>query len=106
MWVDKEKIGLDEYADEQGADVIRAKIKVDYDGSPQNGRIYDGIERNNDGTYTAIEVKSGPSARPDYNSAGSTQRQFDDSVNAGTPAHGKLDGDPVVITHVEVRYVP
>ncbi|WP_101845529.1 WXG100 family type VII secretion target [Zhihengliuella sp. ISTPL4] len=105
-WVDKEKIGLDQYADEHGAEVLRTKVRVDYDGSPQNGRIYDGLERNSDGTYTAIEVKSGESARSSYNSAGSTQRQFDDSVNAGIPAHGKLDGDPIVITHVEVRYVP
>jgi hypothetical protein len=105
-WVDKEKVGLDEYAEEQGVEVIRTKVKVDYDGSPQNGRYYDGLERNSDGTYTAIEVKSGPSARSDYNSATSTQRQFDDSVNAGTPAHGRLDGESIVITHVEVSYVP
>ncbi len=105
-WVDKEKIGLDQYAERNRVEVIRRKIKVDFDGSPQNGRYYDGYVKNGDGpnTYTGVEIKSG-SAIDDYNRAGNTQRQFDDAVNSGTPARGKLDGEEIVITRVESRDV-
>lgn len=106
-WVDKEKVGLDEYASEAGVDVIRRKVHVTYEGAPQASRSYDGLVKNNDGsnTYTGIEVKSG-SAIDEYGRASSTQRQFDDAVNAGTPARGKLDGDDIIITRVESRDVP
>lgn len=104
-WVDKEKIGLDQYARRNDVEVERTKVKVDYDGSPQNGRTYDGLEKNPDGTYTGVEVKSG-SAIDDYNRPGNTQRQFDDAVNAGTPAHGKLNGEDIVITRVRTEEVP
>lgn len=106
-WVDKEKIGLDKYAEENSADVIRTKVRVDYDGSPQNGRYYDGLEKNGDGpnTYTAIEVKSG-SAFDEYSRPGNTQGQFDDDVNGGTPARGVLDGEEIFITKVETVIVP
>lgn len=106
-WVDSEKIGLDKYAKENNADVIRIKVKADYDGSPQNGRYYDGLEKNGDGpnTYTAIEVKSG-SAFDAYSRPGNTQRQFDDVVNGGTPARGVLEGEEILITKVETVVVP
>lgn len=106
-WVDKEKIGLDTYAKENDANVIRTKVKVDYDGSPQNGRYYDGLEKNGDGpnTYTAIEVKSG-SAFDEYSMPGNTQGQFDNTVNGGTPARGVLDGEEILITKVETVIVP
>lgn len=106
-WVDKEKIGLDEYAQEQEVEVIRSKIKADYEGSPQDGRYYDGLVKNNDGpnTYTGVEIKSGR-AIDTYNSPGSTQRQFDDAVNAGTPAHAKMDGEDILITRVDSKDVP
>ena len=107
LWVDKEKIGLDEYAGEQQVEMIRSKIKADYEGSPQDGRYYDGLVKNNDGpnTYTGVEIKSGR-AIDTYNSPGSTQRQFDDAVNAGTPAHAKLNGEDILITRVDSKDVP
>lgn len=107
LWVDKEKIGLTEYAQDFEVEVIRSKIKVDYEGSPQNGRFYDGLVKNTDGpnTYTGVEVKSG-SAIEAYNRPGSTQRQFDDVVNAGTPAHGKMDGEDILLTRVDSKDIP
>lgn len=53
-WLDKEKIGLDKFAEERNVEVIRTKVKVDFENSPQNGRYYDGLVENADGTYTAI----------------------------------------------------
>ncbi|OAN40786.1 putative T7SS-secreted protein [Microbacterium sp. H83] len=106
-WVDKERIGLDEYMDREGTDVIRSKAKVDYEGSPQNGRTYDGLVKNDDGpnTYTGIEVKSG-TAIEGYSRPGSTQRQFDEGVAGGTPARGNLDGEEILVTRVEIEIVP
>ncbi len=104
-WVDSEKIGLDKFADERSVVVIRTKVRVDFSNSPQNGRYYDGLVQNSDGTYTAIEIKSG-SAYDDYFRPGSTQRQFDQSVNDGTSATGRLNGDDIVITRVIVRREP
>lgn len=106
-WVDSEKLGLDIYAKENNANVIRTKVRVDFEGSPQNGRYYDGLEKNGDGsnTYTAIEVKSG-SAFKDYSRPGNTQGQFDDAVNGGTPARGFLDGEEILITKVETVILP
>ena len=106
-WVDKEKIELDKVANDNAAELLRRKTKVDYDGSPQDGRYYDGLMKNDDGpnTYTGVEVKSG-SAIDTYNRPGNTQKQFDDAVRAGTPAYGKLNGEEIVITRVETRVVP
>ena len=106
-WVDKEKIGLEQYERREQSDVIRSKVKVDYEGSPQNGRSYDGLVKNDDGpnTYTGIEVKSG-NAIDGYNRPGSTQRQFDEAVDGGTPARGKLDGEEILVTRVEIEIVP
>lgn len=100
------KIGLDQYAKDNGAEVIRTKVKVDYEGAPQNGRSYDGLVKNNDGTntYTGIEVKSGGAI--DRYGPSKTQWQFDDAVRSGTPAHGRLDGEEIVITQVQTRIVP
>lgn len=106
-WVDKEKIGLDKHAADNGVDVIRTKVKVDYEGSPQKGRLYDGLEQNADGTYTAIEVKSGSAIDKYYSeSASNTQRIFDETVNSGTPARGMLNGEEITITKVVVREEP
>lgn len=106
-WVDKEKIGLDKHAKDNDVEVIRTKVKVDYDGSPQDGRFYDGLVENADGTYTAIEVKSGSAIDKYYSqSTKETQRVFDDAVNNGTPAHGSLNGEDITITEVIVRKEP
>ncbi|MGJ0388896.1 hypothetical protein [Microbacterium sp. CGR1] len=49
--------------------------------------------KNGDGpnTYTGIVILFGP-AVDDYCSPESFERQFDEGVNAGTPAHGELNG--------------
>ncbi len=104
-WVDKERLGLDKYADEVGANVVRDKVRASFGGAPQEARYYDGLVQNSDGTYTALEIKSG-NAIDRYNSASSTQRQFDDAINAGTPAHARLNGDEITISKVLVREEP
>ena len=104
-WVDKEKIGLDKFAAEEQVEVIRTKAKVGYDGAPQDGRYYDGLVRNPDGTFTAIEIKSG-GAYDAYFRPGSTQRQFDAQVNDGAVARGQLNGESIEISRVIVRREP
>jgi hypothetical protein len=101
VWDDKEAIGLKKLEDDTGADVIRDKARVTFEGAPQNHRTYDGLVKNNDGsnTYTGIEVKSGSASSHHYG-PGTTQRQFDDAINAGTPAHGRLYGEDIVVTRV------
>lgn len=55
----KEQQGIDQVAEDLKVDVIQDRVHVDYPGSPQGGRYYDGLYRNPDGTYTGVEVKSG-----------------------------------------------
>nr|WP_156138893.1 hypothetical protein [Microbacterium mangrovi] len=99
-WEDKEKEGLENVARARKVKVIRNKVRANFDGSPQaGGRYYDGLFKNPDGTYTAVEVKSG-SAVERYSSSSSTQREFDDAVNAGTPARATLNGERISITKV------
>ncbi|WP_311246039.1 hypothetical protein [Microbacterium sp. WCS2018Hpa-23] len=71
------------------------------------GRTYSGLVKNGDGpnTYTGIVILFGP-AVDDYCSPESFERQFDEGVNAGTPAHGELNGEAIVITRVEVEIMP
>ncbi len=71
------------------------------------GRTYSGLVKNGDGpnTYTAIVILFGP-AVDHYCSPESFERHFDEGVNAGTPAHGELDGEAIVITRVEVEIMP
>lgn len=102
-WVDKEKNGLENYAADNDVEVISTQVKVNFDGAPQDGRKYDGLVKNDDGpnTYDGIEVKSG-TALDSYERPGNTQFQFDNAVNAGTPAAGKLDGQDILVTRVLV----
>ncbi|MGN8026865.1 putative T7SS-secreted protein [Microbacterium sp. 22242] len=105
-WEVKEKQGLDQYSEENGgAKVIDDQVIARIADGPQNGRRYDGLVDNGDGTYTAVEVKSG-SAFDKYNASSNTQRQFDEMVNNGTPAHARLDGKEIVIREVVVVKVP
>lgn len=104
-WEDKERIGLGNVARARRVKVIRDKIRANFDGSPQEGgRYYDGLFKNPDGTYSAVEVKSG-SAVPRYNSPSSVQRQFDEAVNAGTPAHATLNGERITITKIVKEFL-
>lgn len=106
-WVDKEQLGLAHYAEDNDVEVITTQVRVDYPGSPQNGRKYDGLVVNGDGenTYDGIEIKSG-GALAKYLQPGNTQYQFDNAVNAGTPARGTLDGNEILVTRVIIREEP
>lgn len=94
----KEKIGLDNYADDNGVEVIRDKVKAHVDGSA-NGRYFDGLVKNPDGTYTGIEIKSGGAP---YRGQ---QEEFDTIVNNGTPATARLNGEQITIVKVHVERV-
>jgi uncharacterized protein YukE len=99
-WVDKEKQGLDELEEVQGQPVVRDKVRAQVEGGNPNGRYYDGLIENADGTYTAAEIKSGGAGRTPE------QRQFDDAVNSGTPAEATLNGKKITIVNVILKVVP
>ena len=63
-------------------------------------RYFDGFFKNDDGTYTAIEVKSGGATR----TAG--QREFDGLVSEANPAIVKVDGEIIRVTSVYLKRVP
>lgn len=91
---DAEKRELDKFEDDFGVPIIRDQRRASFEGGKQ-GRFYDGLIPNGDGTYSGIEIKSG--------SAGKTpqQKQFDARVSPETPATVTLpDGTRVKITHV------
>lgn len=99
-WVDKEAHGLDEIARDEGVEVIRTKVRADVEGGNPHGRFFDGLYKNADGTYTAVEVKSGSATKDN------AQRVFDGIVNAGTPAHATLNGERIEIVEVILKEVP
>lgn len=41
-----------------------------------------------------------------YSRPGNTQRHFDEAVAGGAPARGKLDGEEILVTRVEIEIVP
>ncbi|WP_402845496.1 hypothetical protein, partial [Microbacterium sp. GXS0129] len=97
-----EKNGLDRVEEDLGGiEVIRDKVNVQYDGSPQKGgRYYDGYYPNGDGTFTGIEVKSGGAWNRYHNSEVDTQRAFDAGVSPANPAVGVHNDDLIRITRV------
>lgn len=101
----KEQQGLDDVAEVVDQDVIRDKIRTNYEGSGRTARYYDGLYRNPDGTYTGVEVKSG-SAYDDYVRPGNSQRQFDSQVSPDNPAVGYLNGEEIKIVSVRVVPIP
>ncbi|MBO0981415.1 hypothetical protein [Microbacterium sp. SD291] len=102
-WVDKEQLGLDQVADREGVDIIRTQVRATIDGHRRDGtdadqgRFYDGLFKNADGTYTGIEVKSGDATRDPG------QRSFDGTVSRERPATATLPPpDSKTIEIVEV----
>ncbi|ERK70667.1 hypothetical protein N136_02978, partial [Leifsonia aquatica ATCC 14665] len=95
----KEEIGLKDVEDRFGVEVIRDKVRASVDGTDK-GRFYDGLFKNADGTYTAIEVKSGGA------SPTASQREFDGLVSADNPARAMLHGKLIEITRVIPKEVP
>jgi len=98
-WEDKEKQGLDEYEAKEHVEIIRGKVQAHVEGGNPNGRYFDGLVRNDDGTYSAIEIKSGSGTKT------RAQRVFDTIVNSGTPATARLNGDTIEIVEVIVKEV-
>lgn len=95
---DKEAQGLRDYSDEIGRPVIPDKVRATLPDGSQ--RYCDGLSPDPDGTYIGIEVKSGTSPY------GGSQEAFDNAVDAGEPATGKLNGREIKITSVVVKRVP
>lgn len=106
-WVDTEKIGLDEVADDVGTDVIRDKVRATIEGyhhrpgmTSDQHRYFDGLYSNGDGTWTAIEVKGGTGSRD------AAQEGFDAMVSPERPAIATLNGQPIRIVDVILKHVP
>lgn len=75
--------------------IERRQVRSQVPGS-DHGRFYDGLVRNPDGTYTAIEVKSGNARLTPQ------QRDFDRLVSSDNPARATLDGKEIMITRVHL----
>jgi len=101
-WVDKEKVGLDEVEEQIGAPIERKKALSSIEGSNQQ-RYFDGFYKNPDGTYTAVEVKSG-SGYAKYLRNEGNQRDFDSSISPSSPATAVLNGQRIKIIDVELRW--
>lgn len=95
----KEAAGLDKVAKDNNVEVIRTKALARVEGST-NGRFYDGLIENADGTYTGVEIKSGSIRYPKL------QQEFDNRVINGTPAEAILNGKRIKIVDVIVETVP
>lgn len=103
-WVDKEKQGLDEIEDEINSSVERKRVASSIEGSIQK-RYFDGLYKNPDGSYTAVEVKSG-SAFERYSRGEGQQRIFDESISPDSPATATLNGEKILISRVRVKEMP
>lgn len=89
-----EQAALDEREELTGETIERRQVRSTVDGA-SNGRYYDGLAENPDGTYTAYEVKSGTARK----TAG--QRAFDDLVTPENPATATLNGKTIKIVEVQ-----
>lgn len=96
---DYEERGLTEYEETTGRTVVTSQVRASFSGEDQ-GRFYDGLSENPDGTYQGIEVKGGSATRT------APQRSFDERVAADNPAFATYNGKPIVITSVYVVNVP
>jgi hypothetical protein len=104
---DEEQKSFNAREADTGIPIQRRKIRVtlpnplDPDGDPLT-RFYDGLEEKAPGEYRGLEHKAGVFGRPTRH-----QKIFDGLVNAGIPANGTLDGDPIKVIEAEtVRPVP
>jgi hypothetical protein len=105
-WVDKERAGLDQVAQdlEAGEELLRDKVAVRVEGGSQT-RFFDGLIENADGTYTGVEVKSG-SAVNRYLANSKNQLVFDLSLSPGNPAVGKLNGEVIKVVNTMLKEMP
>lgn len=93
--------------DAERADAVPLVSSADSTPHPPSGRTYSGLVKNGDGpnSYTGIVILFGP-ALDEYCSPNNARRRFDEGVNAGTPAHGRLDGEDILVTRVEAEIMP
>ena len=102
----REVEGIENYKeDNPGRSVTNEQRKATIDGGASGGRFYDGLARLPDGTYEAIEVKSGAA------SLSPGQRAFDGLVSPTNPAYVTITNEQgavetVKITNVRVETVP
>lgn len=83
----KEQNALDELEKQLRKPVERDQVLAHVDGGRATGRRYDGLMRNDDGTYTAFEIKSGTGRYQ-----GTEQETFDSLVSRDNPATARLNG--------------
>lgn len=104
-WVDTEKIGLDRVVARLDVEIIRDKVRSTVEGLRRPGasvdqpRYFDGLFRNVDGTYTAVEVKGGTGTR------NAAQSSFDSTVSPERPATAVLNGEKIRIVRVILETV-
>ena len=102
----REAEGIENYKDDNpGRWVTNEQRKATVDGGASGGRFYDGLARLPDGSYEAIEVKSGTA------SLSPGQREFDGLVSSSNPAYATITNEQgvvetVKITKVHVETVP
>lgn len=104
----KENAALDSYAKDNGVRVVKDQTRADltpatYDKlSPEDAaklkeyRLFDGLVEKPDGTYKALEVKSGTA---NYSSG---QQVFDNAIRNGGQATAFLNGQEITINEVEI----
>ncbi|NYG19989.1 hypothetical protein BJY17_000736 [Agromyces hippuratus] len=95
---DAERRILDRVEAQLGVPVERRQVKAHVEGEEQDGRFYDGLVDNGDGTYTGLETKSGNAG---YSGP---QKRFDELVSPENPANAMLDGRSIKITRVIVEF--
>lgn len=88
-----EQDALDQMERDLGQPVERQQVLAHVDGGRESGRHYDGLFKNDDGTYTAIEIKT----RSGSNRA---QEAFDALVRPDNPAVARLNGEMIRIVRV------
>lgn len=95
----KEQEDLDRAEEILGGPIERKQVLARVIGGRPTGRYYDGLFLNADGTYTAIEVKTGTGRYK-----GTDQELFDSLVTPDNPATAKLYDKLIRIVSVKVRY--
>jgi hypothetical protein len=96
----REAEGIQNYEDRNpGRWVTNEQRKATVDGGASGGRFYDGLARLPDGTYEAIEVKSGTA------SLEPGQREFDSLVSPTNPAYVTITNEQGVVETVKVTTV-
>lgn len=92
--------GIKQYeADHPDRWVTTESRKATVQGGPNGRRFYDGLARLPDGTYEAIEVKSGTA------SLSPGQQAFDGQVSATNPAHVTITNEQGIVETVEITRV-